>query len=159
IVKSGSEVSLDVNGIPDSSQHPAVTEALTKNLEKNGVRVAANAPVVVQASVEPGKEQQIAYRTIGRGFAVDRFTVRPQIGRVKFVYQGKTAWETSASTLPFFEMAHLEKNESLQDHVRKFEKPNYAYFGKVELPKLLTRPTGSGPGTLGVSQVTLAGVR
>ncbi len=91
------------------------------------------------------------------GFRVDTFKIRPQIGRVKFVYQGKVAWQTSASTVPFFEIAHLDKNESLADHVKKFEKPNYAYFGRVELPKLLTRPTGQA--TLGTSQVSLAGVR
>jgi hypothetical protein len=61
--------------------------------------------------------------------------------------------------MPRFEMVHLQKDESLQDHVRKFEEPNYKYFGNTELPKLLTRPTGQGSGTLGVSQVTLSGIR
>ena len=61
--------------------------------------------------------------------------------------------------MPHFDMAHLKKDESLQDHVRKFEQPNYAYFANAELPKLLTRPTGQGTGTLGASQVTLSGIR
>jgi hypothetical protein len=43
--------------------------------------------------------------------------------------------------------------------VRKLEQPNYAYFANAELPKLLTRPMGQAAGTLGVSTVTLSGIR
>jgi hypothetical protein len=39
------------------------------------------------------------------------------------------------------------------------EQPNYAYFANAELPKLLTRPMGQAAGTLGVSTVTLSGIR
>jgi SLA1 homology domain 1, SHD1 len=160
ILKQGKSVALDVNGIPDASQRNTVAQALTANLAKNGVTVASGSPLIVQAALEPGKEQEIAYRSIGRGGRnVDRFKIRPWTGKIKFVYNGQAAWETSASTVPFFDFAHLEKNESLQDHVKKFEQPNYQYFGNVELPKLLTRPTGNGAGTMGISQVTTSGVR
>ena len=81
------------------------------------------------------------------------------MSRLRIVYMGKSVWDSGGSSLPMFEMAHLEKNESLQDHVRKFEQPNYQFFGNTELPKLLTRPTGQGAGTLGVSQVSLSGIR
>ena len=39
------------------------------------------------------------------------------------------------------------------------EQPNYAYFAKAELPKLLTRTMGQAAGTLGVSTVALSGIR
>ncbi len=160
ILKSGKSVSIDVNGIPDASQRNNVAQALKDNLAKNGVSVSPGNALVVIASLEPGKQQEIAYRSIGRGGRnVDRFQIRPWTGRIKFVYNGQTAWETSASTIPFMDFARLGPNESLQDHVKKFEQPNYKYFGNVEFPKLLTKPTGSGAGTLGVSQVTVAGVR
>lgn len=157
ILKPGSSVFIEVSNLPDPSRRDEVIKGLTDSLAKNDIRVEQGSPLVVQASMEQGKEEEIAYRTIGRGFGRERFKVRPWVGRVKFVYQGKVAWETSASTVPMFEIAHLKKDESLQDHVRKFEQPNYAFFGRLELPKLLTRPTGQP--TLGTSQVTLAGVR
>lgn len=157
ILKPGTSVSIDTSGIGDASQRGTVNRKLTENLAKNGIRVAPNSPVTVAASVAPGKEQEIAYRTMGAGFQVDKFKVRPQIGSIKFLYDGKVAWETGSSTVPFFDIAHLRKDESLQDHVRQFEKPNYDFFGHAELPKLLTRPTGQP--TLGTSQVTLSGVR
>ena len=159
IFKAGSTVSIDANGIPDASQRNNVVQSLTTNLAKVGVKVAPGSPVTVQASLEQGKEQEIAYRRFGAGFQVDRFKVRPWMSRLKIVYAGQTAWESGSSSMPHFEMTRLQKDESLQDHVRKFEQPNYTYFANAELPKLLTRPNGQGAGTLGVSQVTLSGVR
>jgi SLA1 homology domain 1, SHD1 len=159
IVKPGSSVSIELNGIPDASRQNEVIQSLTANLSKIGVRVAAGSPVTLQASIEQGKEEEISYRKIGGGFGVERFKVHPWISRIKLVYGGQTAWESGGSSVPVFEMTHLKKGETLQDHVRKLEQPNYAYFANLELPKLVTRPTGQGSGTLGVSTVTLAGIR
>lgn len=159
IVKPGATVSIDVNGIPDFSRRNEVIQSLTSNLSGMGIKVAASSPVVFQASMEQGKEQQIAYRSIGRGFHVDRFKVRPWIANLKVVYNGKIAWQSGGSSMPAFDVAHLKKNESLQDHVQKFQQPNYTYFQRVELPKLVTRPTGQFAGTLGTSNVTTSGIR
>jgi hypothetical protein len=156
IVKPGASVSVDASGIPDASKRAKVIQGLTASLAKNNIKVAANRPVVVQASMERGKEEEISYRTMGLGFGVDTFKVRPWIVRIKFVYQGKTAWETGQSSVPFMDFARLKKDESLADHVKKFEQPDYEVFGRVELPKMLQKP---GQQTLGVSQVTIAGVR
>jgi hypothetical protein len=115
--------------------------------------------VTLQASLEQGEQKEIAYRSFGGGFAVERFKVRPWIARIRVVYGGQTAWESSGSSVPFFEMAQLKKDESLQDHVRKLEQPNYVYFVSAELPKLLTKPMGQASGTLGTSTVTVSGIR
>ena len=158
IVKPGASVSIDVSGIPDASRRNEVIQSLTANLSGIGVNVAAGSPVTFQAALEQGKEQEISYRRFGRGFAVERFKVRPWIARIKVMYNGQTAWESSGSSLPFFEVAHLKEGESLQDHVRKREQPNYGYFQNAELPKLLTRPMGQAAGTLGVSTLTTSGI-
>ena len=47
----------------------------------------------------------------------------------------------------------------MEEHLKAQEKPNYAYFGRVELPKLLTKPTSNGVTALGNAQVTVSGVR
>jgi hypothetical protein len=159
IVKPGSSASIDVSGIPDASRRNEVIQSLTTNLSKIGVKVAAGSPVTFQAALEQGQEKEISYRSIGRGFQVDRFKVRPWLARIMVVYDGQTAWESSGSSVPFFDVAHLKKDESLQDHVRKLEQPNYAYFLTAELPKLLTRPMGQAAGTLGASTVSLSGIR
>ena len=159
IVKPGSSASIDVSGIPDVSRRNEVIQSLTTNLSKIGVTVAAGSPVTFQAALEQGKEKEIGYRSFGGGFRVERFKVHPWLARITVVYDGQTAWESSGSSVPFFEVAVLKEGESLQDHVRKLEQPNYAYFADAELPKLLTRPMAGAAGTLGVSSVTLSGIR
>ncbi|MDG3005126.1 SHD1 domain-containing protein [Paludisphaera mucosa] len=159
ILRPGATVSIDASGIADGSQRGRVVEALTAKLAEMQVKVAPGAPLVVLPAVEAGKEEEISYRTMGAGFRTDKFKVRPQLSRVKLAYQGQQAWESGSSTLPHFEIAHLGPNESLADHVKKFEKPNYAFFEHVELPRLLARPSPGGSFTLGRSQVSTAGVR
>jgi hypothetical protein len=159
IVKPGASVAVDANAIPDVARRNEVIQSLSTNLSKIGVTVAAGSPVTVQASLEQGKEEEVVYRKFGGGFQTERFKVRPWLSRIKVIYNGQVAWESSGTSLPMFEMARLEKNETLQDHVRKREQPNYAYFANAELPKLVTRPTGQSSGTLGVSTVTAMGIR
>jgi hypothetical protein len=42
--------------------------------------------------------------------------------------------------------------------LRNSERPNYAWFSTVELPKVLQKPT-PGAITLGASEVTVSGIR
>jgi len=159
IVRPGATVSIDPSGLADASRRAEVVAALTALLARMDVKVAPGATVTLLPTVEAGKEQEISYRTVGAGFRTDTFKVRPQISRLRMTYRGQPAWESAASTLPPFDFAHLGPNESLADHVRKFEQPNYAYFGQVELPRLLARPGPGGSSTLGTSQVSTAGIR
>ena len=46
-----------------------------------------------------------------------------------------TAWEASSVNIPF--IAHLKEGQKLEDYLKEHEKPNYAYFEHLELPKLL----------------------
>jgi hypothetical protein len=156
ILKSGASVSLNVDGIADASEKPKVLASLTSKLQRNGVGVAANAPLVLTASTETGKDREISYRTMGRGMrGVQTYRVREYFSRVKFLYQGKPAWESSVGNIPHIAM--LQNGETMETHLRKQEHPNYGFFNQVELPKLLTRPTGRP--ALGSSKVTMLGIR
>jgi hypothetical protein len=159
VLRPGATVSIDVNGIPDASMRARVVEALTARLGQIGAKAAPRAPLVLSAAVTPGKEREISYRTFGRGLRTDNFKVHPQISGVKLTYQGKVAWEASASTMPRFDFAHLDPDETLADHVKKFDKPNYDFFEHLEIPRLIARPKPGGSLALGVSQISAAGVR
>lgn len=54
-------------------------------------------------------------------------------------------------------MVMLKEGQTMEAYLKEQEKPNYEFFTRVELPKLVTRPTGTP--TLGTSQVSTAGVR
>jgi hypothetical protein len=158
VLKPGTTVKLNVEGLPDPAEREKVATALTGRLEANGFEVGPEGTIELVAATEVGKEREVAYRTLGRGFRnIQTYKVREHIARVKFVYQGKTAWEASTLNIPFF--ARLKAGETMEEHLRAQEKPNYAYFSRVELPKLLTRPTAEGVTALGNAQVTTSGVR
>ena len=158
VLKPGTTVKLNVDGLPDAAERDKARAAIEKKLKANGFQVGPEGTIELVAATEVGKEREIAYRTIGRGFpAVKSFKVREHIARVKFVYQDLTAWEASTLNIPFF--ARLKQGETMEEHLKAQEKPNYAYFGRVELPKLLTKPTSNGVTALGNAQVTTSGVR
>ncbi|MGH7139408.1 MAG: hypothetical protein ACREHD_26995, partial [Pirellulales bacterium] len=108
------------------------------------------------ASMEGPKDRTARYRSGGGDYKIKEYT-----GRLKFVYQGQTAWETMASNVPG--VLTLKKGENVGDKLREHEKPNYAFFEKVELPKFLQKPAqGQGAGhslTLGQSRVTTSGLQ
>jgi hypothetical protein len=158
VLKPGTTVKVNVDGLPDAGEREKARAELEKRLKAHGFKVGPEGTIELVAATEVGKAREVSYRSIGRGFpAVKSYKVREHIARVKFVYQGLTAWEASTLNIPFF--ARLKQGETMEEHLKAQEKPNYAYFGRVELPKLLTRPTSNGVTALGNSQVTTSGVR
>ncbi len=139
----------------DPSRQAAVAQALSTKLAAIGARPGPGGTLELVATTEVGKQREISYRTIGRGFGVQNYRVQEYISRVKFVYQGKTAWESSSYNIPH--MVSLRNGQTMESFLKETEKPNYDFFSKVELPKRLTRPTGTP--TLGSSPVSPAGIR
>jgi hypothetical protein len=55
-------------------------------------------------------------------------------------------------------MISLKQGETVEQFLRARERPNYEFFSTVELPKMVQKPT-PGTNSIGVSQVSVAGVR
>jgi hypothetical protein len=156
VLKPGKTVKLNLDGLTDPAERDKVRATLESRLKANGFQVGPEGTIELVASTEVGKEREVTYRTIGRGFGIKTYKVQEYISRVKFVSQGLTAWEAHAINIPF--IAHLKEGETMEQHLKAQEKPNYAYFARVELPRLLTRPSANGVTALGNSRVTTAGV-
>jgi hypothetical protein len=153
-LRAGTAVKLNVAGILDPTQRDRVTQGLTARLKAIDCTVDPNAPLELAAFVEGPKVREVSY--IGSG----DYKVQEYIVRVRFVYQGQPAWETSSTNVPGFIL--LERGQNIEGYLREHEKPNYAFFENVELPKFLQKPSGAGAGnslTLGQSQVTTSGVK
>ena len=155
VLKPGVAVRVKADDVSDAGRRTAVVTALTEKLAAIGVKVGPNATLELVASTEVGKQREINYRTFGRGFGTKSYKVQEYISRVKFVYQGKVAWESSSYNIPHF--VSLRNGQTMEEYLKEQEKPNYDFFSKIELPKLLTRPTGAP--TLGSSRVSPAGIR
>ncbi len=154
VLKPGSTVKLDVTALADPGERNLAATALATALRKNEAQVGPNGAATLVATTEVGKEREITYRTFG-SFGEKTYKIREHISRVKLVYGGQVAWETSVYNIPHF--VSLKEGQTMEAYLREQEKPNYAFFGQVELPKFVTRPTGGA--TVGTSQVSASGIR
>jgi len=154
ILKSGMTVKLNVAGINDASQRDKVQQSLTKSLRTNGCQVGPNGSVEVVAATEGPAEETVSF--IARGtYKMQKYTAR-----VKIVYQGQTVWETAGSNVPFG--MFLKQGETIEGALREREKPDFTWFDRVELPKMIQKPSGGqgrGSQTVGQSKLTTAGLK
>jgi len=155
VLKAGTTVKLNLTGIPDAAERDRVAKALTDRLLAAGCKAGDNGTIDLVATMEGPKERQVSFSRSGD------YKVQEYIGRLRFVYQGQPAWESSGTNVSF--VISLKKGENIGDHLRSREKPDYAFFERVELPKFLQKPSaGQGVGnslTLGQSRLTTAGLR
>jgi len=154
VLKEGVTVRLNVDALPDAAEREKAREALTKKLKDRGFKVGPEGTIELVASTEAGKEQDISYQ----GFGISpwkTYKVREYFTRLAFLYQGKNTWQTQGSSVPGF--ISLKEGETVEQVLRRSERPNYNFFQQVELPRVLMKPMG--PDGLGVSQVSVAGVQ
>lgn len=154
VLKPGGSVSLKLDELPDQKQREEVRTALTARLGEKEIQVADGAPVEVVCRFDPPKDINIVFHGFGGMQAVD---FNETVAHVEIRYQGQQLWRTSASNRPF--MVPHDRDQSLQDAIRKFETPNYDYFKGVNLPRMLLNPSQGSGRTLGTSRITTTGIR
>lgn len=156
ILKKGTTVRLNTTGIADQGQQARVQESLGKRLSAIGCQSGPNGTIELIATIEGPKERTVSFRSSGD------YKMQEYISRVKFVYEGQPAWESSSTNVPF--IVSVGAGENLGTVLKQREKPDYAFFERVELPKFLQKPSAGAQGpknslTLGQSRLTTAGIR
>lgn len=165
VLKPGTTVKIDVSAV-DPAGKDFVEKALTARLKEAGYEASPTGTIDLVAQTEVGKDRQVSYHIFGQ-IGSQIYNVRDYTSRVKFVYKGQEVWQTAVGSVPGF--LHLGKDETIEQYLRKSEKFNFDWFGKVDLPKLLQKPTqiaAQAPGappvqvqTVGTSKLTTSGVR
>jgi hypothetical protein len=154
VVKAGAKVKIDVSAVPAAEQE-RVKAALSKRLQAIGCVSDDAGTVRLIAMVDGPKERAISYMHSGD------YKVQEYITKAQFVYNDQVAWEASSTNVPFF--ISLKKGENIGDHLKAREKPDFAFFDHVELPKFVQKPTpkqgATGSVTLGQSRVTITGLQ
>lgn len=151
IFRKGSSVRLDVSGVP--ANHQAEVEASLRNkLQEMDVTVSNTAPLTVKAETSGPKADKIRY------IAQGTYDVQVYTSTIKFLYEGKVAWQRSGSNIPHF--VRIGRDENLGDVLREKSKgPDYSIFKTAEFPKFLQKPSdapaaGASGQTIGSSVVT-----
>jgi hypothetical protein len=155
ILKPGVTVKLNVDALPDPQEREKVRQALTQKLKDRGCSAGPNGTIELVATAQAGEERDVSYH----GFGVSPWKthkVREYISKLVFSYQGKVAWQSQGSSVPGF--IQLKEGETIDQVLRRSERPNYTFYEHVELPKVLMKPNPMGTG-LGSSQVSTAGVQ
>lgn len=158
VFRKGTPVKLDVAGIPDPTEQNNARESLTKKLADMNCSVAPDGKVEVVAYVEGPNSREISYMHSGSYQVQEYFT------KLKFVYEGKTLWESQWTNIPG--VLSLGKGENIESKLREAsEKPSYKFYEQVVLPEFLQKPldqNNAQPGagqTIGQSHVTPRGIR
>ena len=156
-LQEGTTVNIKVDEITDAAERERVKKSLTEKAEAMGFKVGENGTIDLIASVEESdKKKEVKY---GRGFSPfgpgTIYKVKEFKSRLRFEVAGQVAWEQGANNIPG--MLNLRDGQSVEKALKEHEKPNYAWFDRVELPKVLPKP--SAKNTLGTTKVTSAGLR
>ena len=141
MLKPGTNVKLNVDGVPDPAEREKISPLLAKQLEANGCQVAADGSIELMASIEQ-KTVQMSYRfttMIPRTAPqVRTYSLQDFTSRVVFNYNGKPIWERSAGSVPYSVMT--KPGQSAEDALHESEKPVYDFFQRVKLPQKLRKP-------------------
>lgn len=164
VLQPGTTVRIDVSGV-DAAGRDFAEKALTARLKDAGFEVGPKGTILLVAQTEVGKERQVSFHSFGR-FGSQNYTVRDYFSRVKFIYNGQEVWQTSTGNVPG--IIHLSEGETIEQYLKKSEKFNFDWFGKLDLPKLLQKPSpaarpvaGTLPApvpTVGSSKLSTAGI-
>lgn len=151
VLKPGTVVKIDVSAV-DPAGKDFVEKALTARLKEAGFDAGPAGTIDLVAQTEVGEARQMSYHIFGQ-FGSQTFTVRDYISRVQFMYKGQNVWQTQVGSVPHF--IRLAQNETIEQYLRKSEKYNFDWFGKVDLPKLLQKPSQAPPQVAGAAPVAV----
>ncbi|MCA8988547.1 MAG: hypothetical protein KDA78_12940 [Planctomycetaceae bacterium] len=151
-IQPGTEMKVTSNGFDDSSKAGECQKALEDALRNAGYKITDNAAVTVELSVTRGESRTINYRMFGGGEEQVNFT--PYISTARYMLDGKEIWKSSTGNYAPM-MLHMKQGETVAEHVKGYEKPNYDFFGKSEIPSYVPRPREDGSNTLGKSELVI----
>lgn len=154
VLKSGTKVKMNLDGIP-AADRDRVQKGITARLQAVGCQVDPNGTIDLIATLEGPKEREVSYSRGGD------YKMQEYLTKIRFVFQGQAAWESRGTNVPM--VVSLKRGENMEGHLRSCEKPNLAYFERIEFPKFIQKPaagqTANSSLTLGQSKVTTSGIR
>ena len=152
-LKPGSQVSLQVNLPAHAADVQKVTQALTDGLTKQGLTVAAGAPITLEATIADAGKETVSYRGFGFGRlgGNDKVEVQKYTSTVVMKENGKEIWSATAH----YGAPHLvqqKDGQKIEDAVNESRGNPVDYFSHVQLPRFMARHEADG--AYGTSKLT-----
>ncbi len=139
LVRAGVKVAIAIEGVTGEDA-AAIEQALTEAAEKAGWKVSRRAPIALVARIGRGEQQELSYRMMGgRSTSESTATLVPFTADLEIRSGSNVLWHRS-STNHVPSLLRLEEGETVQDAVKRYEKPDPGFFGRLQLPPRIPRP-------------------
>jgi hypothetical protein len=155
-LRPGSSVRLDVRLGFSAELQPKIVAGLTERLKENGIRVAPDARLRFEATAENAGQKPVEYKEFGIGGRSTTVQVSKNIYYLRIKEGDTVLWQAGGPTDPP-PLVMLEKGESVQSALNRFNALNQDFFLKTPLPKQLAR-IGKHNGFFGVSRLSGSGI-
>ncbi len=143
LIRPGTKVALGAE-LPAGIDREMIISALGEAVQKTGWEVANRAETTVVAVIGQGKKQELKYRMMERGTprsaaAVETATIKPFTAEIQIRRGDEVLWTRKTQNhVPSF--LRLDKNQTLQEAVKEFERPNPSFFAQLTIPPRIPKP-------------------
>jgi hypothetical protein len=139
LVRAGSPVAIAVEAAVQVDQ-AEIKASLSEAAEKAGWKVSQRAPVTLVAKIGRGETQELRFRSLGGGTrTVSTANLTPFTAQLEIRGGSEVLWSRSTENrVP--SMLRLQEGETVQDAVNRFEKPDAAFFSRLNLPPRIPKP-------------------
>jgi len=139
LVRPGSAVAVAVE-TAEQVDRAAIQASLSQAAEKAGWKVSDRAPITLVAKIGRGKTQPLQFRSMGPGpRTTSSASLTPFTAELE-IRSGKDVLWTRSTVNHVPRMLHLQEGETVQDAVKRFEKPDAAFFSRLDLPPRIPKP-------------------
>ena len=139
LVRPGSAVAVAIE-TAEQVERAAIEESLSQAAEKAGWKVSQRAPITLVAKIGRGKTQQLQYHSMGGGpRTTSTATLTPFTAELE-IRRGKDVLWTRSTINHVPMLLRLQEGETVQDAVKRFEKPDPGFFSRLELPPRIPKP-------------------
>jgi hypothetical protein len=139
LVRPGSSVAIAVETTQSVNQ-AEIKASLTQAAEKAGWKVSEHAPVTLVAKIGRGKTEELHFRSMGGGSRTESTaSLTPFTADLEIRGGSNVLWTRSTvNHVPL--MLQLKEGETVQDAVRRYEKPDAMFFSLLNLPPRIPKP-------------------
>ena len=158
LIRPGAKVALDAE-VPGGMDRQTVISALHEAVSKTGWQIADRADTTIVAKIGLGKKVDLSYqmRSIGQSLESARTetaSITPFTAEIQIRRGGEVLWTRNTENhVP--RMLFLRGDQTLQEAVKEFERPDPSFFARLTIPPRIPKPDiadGLGLSTLNGAQ-------